>query len=138
MFDQPNAAPRRLNKGCHLVLNALGGIEKLASAQEIYMWLRENFPEEAPALTTVYRSIDSLMKFNQIQAVDIGDGEKRYERVEPGKHHHHLICTNCKNSIHLDNCFIETLTGKVEQHHGFKVRAHVLEIFGICQKCKGN
>lgn len=70
-----------------------------------------------------------------IQAVDLGDGEKRYESVEPGEHHHHLICTNCRTSIHLDECSVETFSKRVEERHGFMVKSHMLEIFGICAEC---
>jgi Fur family ferric uptake transcriptional regulator len=124
----------RLNKGCTQVMHALEGAGKLCSAQDIYMWLRNN-SDESPALTTIYRSLETLLSLNLIQSVDLGDGEKHYETVAPGEHHHHLICTSCRNSVHLDQCFIETFSDKVEQRHGFKVRTHILEIFGLCGKC---
>ena len=40
------------------------------------------------------------------------------------------------NSIHLDQCFMDTLVENVEKRHGFKVRTHVMEIFGICADCE--
>ncbi len=124
----------RLNKGTYMVLEALGAIGKLCSAQEICKWLKEN----APGLTTVYRAIDTLLNLNMVQVVDLGDGEKRFERIEPGKHHHHLTCTQCSSSIHLDQCFLENMRTVVEEHHRFKVKSHILEIFGICNSCLGS
>ena len=124
----------RLNKGTHRVLQALQEMQRLSSAQEICFWLKEHNPDDAPALTTVYRAIESLQKLDLVQSVDIA-GERRYEAIEPGEHHHHLICTSCRSSIHLDQCFVETLEQTVEKHHGFQVRSHVLEIFGLCEKC---
>lgn len=130
------AARYRLNKGCRIVLQALEQSQKLCSAQEICQWLKTNLPAEAPALTTVYRAIDSLLQLDLIQSVDIGDGEKRYESVEPGQHHHHLICLECLQSAHLEECFVESLMKKVEEvHRGFKVTSHVLELFGVCNAC---
>ena len=134
-MSKPKSEPvGRLSRASSLVLGLLGKNAKLFSAQEIYFWLKQN-EAEAPALTTVYRSIDTLLKHNLIQAVDIGDGEKRYERVAPGEHHHHLICTNCLSSIHLDFCYLSTLAESIESRHSFKVRSHVLEIFGLCKAC---
>ena len=125
----------KLNKGSYQVLKALEEIGKLSSAQDINLWFRNNDSEDAPALTTIYRAIDSLLKERLIQAVDIGDGEKRYETVRPGEHHHHLICTTCLDSIHLDQCLIDAMTGNIENRHGFTVQSHVLEIFGTCNQC---
>ncbi len=135
MMIQSTLNQQRLNKGSYTVLRALKEIGKLSSAQDIHLWFRLNETADAPALTTIYRALDSLLKMNLLQAVDIGDGERRYEIIEPGQHHHHLICTNCLESVHLDQCFLETFASKVEQRHGFVVRSHVLEIFGICSKC---
>lgn len=136
-MDRTNkGSERKLNRGCELVLQALAANQKLTSAQDIHLWLKHNAPIDAPGLTTVYRAVETLLKLDLIQAVDFGDGEKRYERVEPGDHHHHLLCTSCMNSIHLDQCFIDKLVQNVEARHQFKVRTHVLEIFGLCGECQ--
>jgi Fur family transcriptional regulator, ferric uptake regulator len=133
--------PHRLNKGSHQVLKALGEIGKLSSAQDIHWWFRNHDCEEAPALTTIYRAIDTLLidtllRLNLIQSVNVGDGEKRYEAIEPGKHHHHFICTKCLDSVRLDKCFVESVVHKVEQDtHGFTIHSHVLELFGVCARC---
>lgn len=126
---------RKLNKGCSLVMDALKACQKLSSAQDLHSWLKEN-ADDAPGLTTVYRAIETLLRLDLIQSVDLGDGEKRFELVEPGGHHHHLICTSCMASIHLDQCFVDSLIDKVDERHGFKARTHVLEIFGICSECE--
>ena len=125
----------RLNKSCRMVLHALEEQNQLISAQETYEWLKANYPVEAPGLTTVYRALETLLFMDLVQPVDLGDGERRYEWVEQGKHHHHLICTNCKSSVHLEQCFVEALEQGVKDRHGFLVRAHVLEIFGLCSNC---
>lgn len=124
----------KMNKGCAQVIRALESTGKLSSAQDIYMWLRNN-TSESPAMTTIYRSLESLLHLHLIQSVDLGRGEKFYEVIVPGEHHHHLVCTSCQNSIHLDDCFIETFSDRIEQRHQFKVRKHILEIFGLCRDC---
>jgi len=118
-------------------MQALENSDRLSSAQEIYLWLKQNEPE-APGLTSVYRALDALLTLHLIQIVDLGDGEKRYEPIEPGRHHHHLVCERCRANIHLDQCFVDNLTEAIKQRHGFEVTSHILEIFGMCKECSRN
>jgi Fur family ferric uptake transcriptional regulator len=124
----------KLTKGCRSVLEALEQAGDLTTAQDIHSMLRQT-ATESPGLTTVYRSLDSLVEIGLVQAVDLGDGEKRYEVVAPGEHHHHLICQTCNQSIHLDQCLVEDLEKTIKGKYGFVISSHVLEIFGYCRKC---
>jgi Fur family ferric uptake transcriptional regulator len=127
----------RLTKGSRKVLEALENRTDLSSAQDIHAILRAEDPN-GPGLTTVYRSLESLVNLGLVQAVDLGDGERRYELVKPGEHHHHLICDKCRSSVHLDQCLIEDLEHAVSKKYGFEISSHVLEIFGLCPNCKVN
>ncbi len=71
-----------------------------------------------------------------VQEIAVGKAEKSYEYVEPGEHHHHLICVSCNSSIHLDQCFVDDMRTRIENRHNFKIRAHVLEILGLCEACE--
>jgi Fur family ferric uptake transcriptional regulator len=129
-----NTSTRKLGKNCLLVLQALKQNDTLSSVQDIYAWLK-TFSKDAPALTTVYRVLYRLIDMRMVQSVELGAGEKFYELIEPRKHHHHLICTNCYSSIRIDRCSVEALTDNIASHHGFHVHSHVLELFGICRSC---
>jgi len=124
----------RLTKGARKVLEALEEVKTLAAAQDIHSRMRSE-DNDAPGLTTVYRSLDLLVAQGLVQAVELGDGEKRYELIKPGEHHHHLICSNCKESIHLDQCLVEDLDSMIKSKYGFEVNSHILEIFGTCKRC---
>jgi Fur family ferric uptake transcriptional regulator len=130
--DKPSN--NKLNRSCFLILQALDQSKQLSSAQQIHMRLREEHGDEAPGLTTIYRSLEQLTKLSLVQSTII-EGERYYERLESGRHHHHLICTNCHANVHLDDCFIEDFSGKVQDRHGFVVRSHILEMFGLCAEC---
>ncbi len=123
-----------LTKGAKSVLDALEAGHDLASAQDIYGRLR-SAGDKAPGLTTVYRALESLVEKGYVQSVDLGDGEKRFEVVAPGEHHHHLVCESCGNSNHLDQCVVEEIEGTLRSKYGFIVKSHVLEIFGVCANC---
>jgi Fur family ferric uptake transcriptional regulator len=125
----------RLTKGSQKVLQILEKTTALSTAQDIHALLRKE-DDEAPGLTTVYRALESLASLGLVQAVDLGDGEKRFELVTPGEHHHHLVCDACKDSVHLDQCLIQDLESAIRSKYGFEVRGHILELFGICKRCK--
>jgi Fur family transcriptional regulator, ferric uptake regulator len=129
-----NKTDTRLTKGAKKVLQTLTEVHTLATAQDIHGRMRSE-DEEAPGLTTVYRALESLVTQGLVQSVELGDGEKRYELIEPGEHHHHLICSKCKESVHLDQCLIKDLDSLIKTKHGFNVTSHILEIFGTCKKC---
>ena len=123
-----------LTKGARVVVDALEEYGDLASAQEIYGRLRAK-TDKAPGLTTVYRALDILVAKGYVQSVDLGDGEKRYEVVTPGEHHHHLVCETCGQSNHLDQCVVEEIEDTIRAKYGFLIKSHVLEIFGVCKIC---
>lgn len=125
----------RLTKGSQKVLQILEKTDCLATAQDIHSQLRTE-DEKGPGLTTVYRALESLVALGLVQSVDLGDGEKRFELVAPGEHHHHLVCEKCRDSIHLDQCLVEDLESAIKSKYGFEVRAHILEMFGVCRRCK--
>jgi Fur family transcriptional regulator, ferric uptake regulator len=125
----------KLTKGCKQVLQLLEDSDLLSSAQDIHGRLRRIDPK-APGLTTVYRSLESLVQVGLVQAVDFGDKERRYEVVKPGEHHHHLLCDQCGTSVHLDQCLIEDFEATIRNKYDFDVHGHVLELFGTCPKCR--
>jgi len=125
---------QRLTKGSQKVLEALANSRSLATAQDIHGQLRDK-EDNPPGLTTVYRSLESLVGLGLVQAVEFGDGEKRFELVQPGEHHHHLVCERCRESIHLDQCMVEEIEAAIHAKYGFQTRAHILELFGVCKKC---
>lgn len=124
-----------LTKGAQKVLELLEQSHELTSAQDIYGKLRTEESTKAPGLTTVYRSLESLVSLGLVQAVDLGDGERRYEVVEPGEHHHHLVCRSCSRSTHLDSCLIEDIEKAISDKYEFAIESHVFEVFGLCREC---
>jgi Fur family ferric uptake transcriptional regulator len=129
--------PKRagLTKGAQKVLELLEQSQELSSAQDIYGKLRTE-EEKPPGLTTVYRSLESLVTMGLVQAVDLGDGERRYEVVAPGEHHHHLVCRECGSSTHLDSCLVEDMEEAIKSKYHFEIDSHVFEVFGTCPECQ--
>ena len=47
--------------------------------------------------TTVYRELYFLLTEKFIREINLLDGTKRYEKIIPNDHHHHIICTKCRD-----------------------------------------
>lgn len=122
-----------LPRSCKKILEILK-FNELCSAQEIHARMRQVDPK-APGLSTTYRSLELLFRYGHLQAMDL-DGERHYELVKPGEHHHHLICEVCGVRIHMDECGIEKMHDRIAAIHGFQIEQHVLEIFGKCMDCQ--
>lgn len=87
--------------------------------------------------TTVYREIDFLTAQKIIKDLDFGDGKKRFELYDDSKHHHHIICLNCKAIEDVDlKLDLQDEENRISKQKNFQVLNHSLEFFGLCSNCK--
>jgi Fur family ferric uptake transcriptional regulator len=133
----------KLTMGRNIILNVLANSDKHLSAEEIYFKVHSLYPNIG--LTTVYRTLEILTNTGLVFKFDFGDGRARYELSQGPKgtrHHHHLICTNCKRAIDYTD-FIdkeiellkETEKGLSEKFN-FKISGHQILFYGLCEKCQ--
>jgi len=125
------------------ILDMLSKSDKHLSAEDIYMKVHTRYP--AIGLTTIYRTLELLINMGLIFKFDFGDGRARYELVKGPKgkvHHHHLICTNCNRIIDYTD-FIDEEIKLLEQtekellkKYNFKSTNHLIQFYGLCEKCK--
>jgi len=112
------------------------------SAKEIYVVLSKAYP--GIGLSTIYRTLGLLVRAGFLTKIDIGDGQSRYEfkSDEINKHHHHLICTNCRKIIDYSDFFNEELdlVNKTEKSlarkYNFIVQDHSIDFYGLCKDCQ--
>ena len=124
------------------ILELLNTSSKHMSAKEIYASLYRMYP--GIGLTTVYRTLDLLVRMGLINKFTFGGGSSRYEFKSEKKkeHHHHLICTKCGRIIDYSDFIDEELelVKKTEEtlakKHNFNVLGHNIEFYGLCEKCK--
>ena len=86
-------------------------------------------------IATVYRTVKFFESMNIIKALDIGDGTKRYE-LNISIHHDHMICTNCNKIIEFTDDLIEEQQEIVAKKNNFKLKDHIMTIYGICEDCQ--
>lgn len=114
------------------VLSTLERAGGFASAQEVYRLMQRE--GESIGLTTVYRSLQSLVNEKIVDVLRREDGEAIY-RLCGEEHHHHLVCKSCGVTVEIEGGAIEKWAKKVAEDHGFRDVGHTAEIFGICEKC---
>jgi len=85
---------------------------------------------------TVYRTMRLLVDAGLAQARNFGQGGALYEVAHGREHHDHLVCERCGLVVEFLNDKIEELQEKVAVKHGFELRRHRHELFGICQRCR--
>jgi Fur family ferric uptake transcriptional regulator len=105
------------------------------SAEEIYRKVRSTSP--GIGFATTYRTMKLLADAGLASLRSFGDGFSRYEPASTSNHHDHLICTQCGKIIEFENDRIEALQRTIAQKHGFQVTEHKMELYGICENCRG-
>ncbi len=82
---------------------------------------------------TIYRNLEIFVQSDIVTQIDFRDGRYRYEMQQ--EHHHHLICTKCRNSIPIYETCLAITEEQVAEKYGFSMQEHHLEFFGVCAEC---
>jgi len=134
----------RMTVGREAILDILSRADEHLSAEEIYMRVHRTYP--AIGLTSVYRTLDTLVALGLVYKFDFGDGRARYELADEIKgkaHHHHLVCTRCGKIIEYTDFVDEELAllrkteATLSRKHKFKIKNHLIQFYGLCQNCEG-
>ncbi len=86
-------------------------------------------------LTTVYRTLDILTSLGAIRRVHLDDDCEGFAPAA-AEHGHHLICSQCQNTIEFEDCDMTALLRRVSARTGFKIQQHWLELVGLCPTCQ--
>ena len=132
----------RLTVPREAILDVLHSTTDHLSAEDIYFIVHKAYPNIG--LTTVYRTLELLVRMGLVFKFDFGDDRSRYELSEgpKGQRHHHLVCKRCGRVIDYTD-FIEDeleLVKRTEkglsQKFGFKITNHVIQFCGLCANCQ--
>jgi Fur family ferric uptake transcriptional regulator len=102
--------------------------------EELLAEVRANDPRVGYA--TVYRTLKLLAECGVAYERRFGDGVTRYEVANEEHHHDHLICVECGSIAEFEEPAIEELQDQVATRHGFLVRSHKHELYGVCADCQ--
>ena len=79
--------------------------------------------------STVYRTLDILIKYDFVRKMDIGDGRIRYESKIGHPHHDHMICVETGKIIEFVSDEIELIQDKIAEEKGYKIIKHIHQLF---------
>jgi Fur family ferric uptake transcriptional regulator len=116
------------------ILDVFLKYEKHLTADELYRMVKRKYPSMGTA--TVYRTLRLLRDSGLCRELKLDDGTTTYEHLYGHDHHDHLICTSCGTLVEAVDPEIEKLQEKLARTHGFKIKSHKLEIYGICRRCR--
>jgi Fur family transcriptional regulator, ferric uptake regulator len=114
------------------VARLLDQTEGFRTAQEIHEQLRRR--GEGIGLTTVYRTLQTLVDAGEVDVLRTDSGESAYRRCS-AHHHHHLVCRRCGRTVEVEGPAVERWAERVAAEHNFRDVSHTVEIFGTCAAC---
>lgn len=117
-----------------IILDIFLSTHQHISVEELYLKVKSSTPDIGQA--TVYRTLKLFAEAGLAREILLHDGQTRYEHVVAGEHHDHLVCTKCNSIVEFENETIEMLQKEIADRHGFQIRNHKLEIYGLCANCR--
>jgi Fur family transcriptional regulator, ferric uptake regulator len=116
------------------IIDVLAGQSCALSAIEIEDELRASGRPTARA--SIYRVLDLLVEHGLVERVAVGEGQARFEPVQPsGHHHHHLVCGQCGRLVAFDDPGLERAIDKLSDRLGIRVESHDVLLRGACGRC---
>jgi Fur family transcriptional regulator, ferric uptake regulator len=83
---------------------------------------------------TVFRTLDLLAQLGYLHRTG-EDNRAAYIACTPD-HHHHLVCSNCGQVLHLAGCPIDDMLANLQASTGYQIDRHSLELGGVCPDCQ--
>ncbi len=103
--------------------------------ENLYLLVKENYPDLNTGITTVYRTLNLLEENNIATSISFGSQGKKFE-LGNKPHHDHLICESCGEIEEFENTQIEKLQKQIAKDHDYKFTRHLMQLYGICNNCQ--
>jgi Fe2+ or Zn2+ uptake regulation protein len=123
----------RLTPQRHMILSVIQEANEHLSVEQIAERVQERNPYVS--LSTVYRTLELLLKLGLIHENHLPGTSPHYEAAE-GQAHHHLVCRRCGMTIHLDETLLGDLHERLQQEYHFHDLTLNLMAIGYCVPCQ--
>jgi Fur family transcriptional regulator, ferric uptake regulator len=150
--DRPDAPRNMLAEAQHILQDRLIQLGLKRSSQRdkilrVFLKVRDHLStEELHALikkqdaaigyTTVYRTLKLFVQCGLATEVEFHDGVVRYEHSLNRRSHHHMICTQCGDSVEFFSPEIEELEHRIGKKFHYLTTQHSFQIYGTCEACQ--
>ncbi len=111
---------------------ALADTDDFTSAQDLFAQLKSR--GLGIGLATVYRTLNDMVEAHEVDVARTETSEQLY-RLCGTEHHHHLICTNCGQTIEIQ-APLEEWVKSVAETYGYQNVHHTVDLYGLCPECQ--
>jgi len=125
----------KYTKQRELILETLFENRNHYTPEELYILIKEKYPNLNIGIATVYRTLSFLEESKIVSSISFGADGKKYELMLK-EHHDHLVCTECGKIIEFHNEIIEEQQELIAKEFNFKMTTHIMQLVGICQECQ--
>jgi Fe2+ or Zn2+ uptake regulation protein len=84
---------------------------------------------------SVYRNLGALLELGLLHRV-VGSTAVRPCAEREQRCHHAIVCTECGSAREFHSGALERALGEVRRTTRYRVREHVLELRGLCERCQ--
>ncbi len=109
------------------------------SIDELAQALAEEYGEDAPGKSTVYRLINRLFEDGTVRRFEKNNSRQFVYQIAGGEecHHHlHMKCLSCGRLLHMEHELSEELIELIYGDSDFAVDQEQTTLFGCCKECK--
>src|SRR5688572_26665396 len=131
--DRMRDAGHKLTNARLTVLNVLEDSGGHITSAEVLE--RVNAVDSSIGRASVFRTLDLLTSLSIIRPTYLHTSLTPTYVLMPDGHHHHIICTNCNRVIEFEECALGNVEAKLEERLGVKLTGHLLEFYGLCDRC---
>lgn len=101
------------------------------SAETLYKRLLPTLP--TISLDTVYRTLTTLEQHGLVSRIQTAESQARFEAVFT--HHHHLICSRCKQVVDFTWPEVDAVTLPEDLAQWGQIDSKTIVMYGICNTC---
>ncbi|WP_297574968.1 Fur family transcriptional regulator [uncultured Campylobacter sp.] len=118
-----------------VLLKILYNSDKHFTPENLYLEIKEQYPNMNIGIATVYRALNLLEDAGLATTISFGTQGKKFElAIKP--HHDHLICKKCGLIVEFHDNTIEKRQLVIAKEYGFHMTGHIMQLYGVCKKCQ--
>ncbi len=122
----------RLTPQRHMILSVIQQANEHLNIEQITERVQQINPYVS--LSTIYRTLELLKNLGLVRESHLPGEPPHYETAN-GRPHHHLVCSRCHNTIHLDETLLGNLHEKLQAQYHFHQLTLDLMAIGYCAAC---
>lgn len=125
----------RLTAEREAIVNAIFSDHEHFEIEQMVGRLTANTDGKRVSRATIFRTIGQMEDAGLIRKVARANDRAVYEHAYGYPHHDHMICERCGSLTEFVSDEISEALETIALKHGFRMKAHRLEVYGLCDEC---